>query len=70
MNCQVEELRKKMFEEGSCIPTFGVRADEICNKVLEKFASRVPNAGDDSSAAALYDTKLEESESAVNDSIS
>jgi hypothetical protein len=60
-----------VVEEGSCIPTIGVRADEVCNKVLEEFASRVPNAGDDSAAAALYDPKLEESISTVkNDGIS
>jgi len=63
---QVEELRKKVVEEASCIPSFGARADEICNKVLEEFASRAPNAGEDAAAAALYDRKLEELESAID----
>jgi len=62
----VDDLRKKVVEEGTCVPAFGVRADEICNKGLEEFASKAPNAGDDSAAAAIYDRKLEELESAVD----
>jgi hypothetical protein len=63
---QVEDLRRKVLKESECIPAFGVLSDEICNKALEEFASNAPGAGEDSSAAIVYDRKLEELESAVD----
>mmetsp|Transcript_49226 Transcript_49226/g.73221 ORF Transcript_49226/g.73221 Transcript_49226/m.73221 type:complete len:308 (+) Transcript_49226:87-1010(+) len=65
-NRQVSELRAKMAESGTCIPAFGVVADEICNKALEEFASSAPDAGDSSEDAATYENKLEELERAVD----
>jgi len=63
---QIEDLKKKVIEQAECIPSFGLRSDEICNKALEEYASKAPDAGDDSSAALVYDSKLEELESAID----
>lgn len=63
---EVDAMRRSVLEGGQCIPSFGVRADELCNRALEEFASKAPDAGDDSSSAAVYDRKLEELESAVD----
>ena len=59
-------MRRTVLEEGKCIPEFGECADKLCNESLEEFALNAPEAGDDSSAAAEYDRKLEELESALD----
>lgn len=59
-------MRRTIIEEGTCIPTFGVRSDTLCNQALEEFASNAPNAADDTVSASVYDRKLEELETAID----
>mmetsp|Transcript_9235 Transcript_9235/g.11066 ORF Transcript_9235/g.11066 Transcript_9235/m.11066 type:complete len:302 (-) Transcript_9235:117-1022(-) len=62
----MEELKRAIIDEGSVVAGFGAKADTICNQALEEFAQNAPDAGDDSSAAAAYDRKLEELEAAID----
>jgi hypothetical protein len=62
----IEDLRRKIIEEGAVVEKFGQQAETICNKALEDFASSAPEAGDDSSKASAYDRKLQELEAAVD----
>jgi len=62
----MEELKRAIIDEGSVVAGFGSKADTICNQALEEFAQNAPDAGDDSSAAAAYDRKLEELEAAID----
>ena len=59
-------MRRTIIEEGTCIPTFGVRSDTLCNQALEEFASNAPSPADDALSASIYDRKLEELESAID----
>eukprot|EP00594_Rhizosolenia_setigera_P013086 CAMPEP_0178957786 /NCGR_PEP_ID=MMETSP0789-20121207/11146_1 /TAXON_ID=3005 /ORGANISM="Rhizosolenia setigera, Strain CCMP 1694" /LENGTH=304 /DNA_ID=CAMNT_0020640151 /DNA_START=56 /DNA_END=970 /DNA_ORIENTATION=- len=63
---EIETMGQSIIDESTCIPTFGVRSDKLCNQALEEFASTAPDAGDDAIAAATYDRKLEELESALD----
>ena len=45
---------------------FGSKADVICNKALEDFAKKAPDAGGAAGAASEYDRKLEELEAALD----
>ena len=62
----IEELRREIVEGGKVVADFGARADIICNKALEDFATGAPDAGDDDSKASTYDRKMQELESAVD----
>ena len=71
----IEDLRRQVVDEGKVIPEFGQVAETICNKALEDFASSAPDAGNDeeyydasatSEAAASYDKKLSELETALD----
>uniref|UniRef100_A0A7R9WU24 Uncharacterized protein n=1 Tax=Craspedostauros australis TaxID=1486917 RepID=A0A7R9WU24_9STRA len=62
----IESLRSKIVNEGTIIDGFGGQADTICNKALEDFAKSAPDAGDDPTAAAEYDKKLEQLEAALD----
>jgi len=71
----IEELRRKVVDEGKVVPDFGQLAETICNKALEDFASKAPDAGNEeeyydasatSEAAATYDRKLSEMETSLD----
>lgn len=64
-NQGIEEMRRSVVEEKTCLTAFGLKADEICNSALEEFASNAPVAGE-SDAAGIYDRKLEELEAAID----
>ena len=54
---------KTTIEEGSCIPQFGQKADQICNSALERFSQEAPLPDDaDKKNEALYDKKVEDLE--------
>jgi len=64
---EIEDMRRTIVEEGACIPTFGVRSDNLCNQALEEFASNAPDtSGDDTGFASIYDRKVEELESSID----
>ena len=63
---QIEEVRRLIVDEKSCVTAFGLKADELCNSALEDFASSAPVAGGDASAAGIYDHKLEELEAVID----
>jgi len=66
----LEELRRQVVEEGKVVDDFGLVAETICNQALEDFATQAPaSSPDDSSnsdAAATYDRKLSELETALD----
>jgi hypothetical protein len=62
---QIEDLRRQIVNEASIVSGFGSKADTICNKALEDFAKKAPDAGD-ASASSEYDRKLEELEAALD----
>lgn len=66
VSSQIDDMRRSIIEEGSCIPTFGVRSDTLCNQAIEEFASNAPSPADDALSASIYDQKLEELESAID----
>jgi len=61
----IEELRSQIVNEAKIVPGYGNRADTICNKALEEFAKRAPDASD-AAEAAEYDRKLEQLEAALD----
>ncbi|GFH60322.1 hypothetical protein CTEN210_16798 [Chaetoceros tenuissimus] len=63
---KIEELRKKIVDEGEVVNSFGEIADAICNQALEEFIKNAADAGSDASAAATYDKKLQELEAAID----
>lgn len=62
----IEELRTKIVDEGTTVDSFGEIADTLCNQALEEFIKNAPDAGDDASAASVYDKKLQEIEAALD----
>ena len=66
MCVQIEELRQTIVDEASEVADFGAKAESICNQAVEEFALSAPDAGEDTSAASVYDQKLEELESALD----
>ena len=54
---EIAEL-KKMIDDGTCVPQFGQKADQICNSALEKFSQEAPLPDDDKENEALYDKKV------------
>lgn len=66
-NGQIEELRRTIVDEGSCVPAFGVRSDALCNQALEDFSSSAPDAtGEYEDMSSVYDRKLEELEASLD----
>ena len=63
---QIEEARRKIFDEGSTVDDFGSKADEICTAAIEEFAKSAPSDEDGSSAKSAYTRKLEELESSLD----
>jgi hypothetical protein len=59
-------LRRQIVNEASVVTNFGISADTICNKALEDFAKKAPDAGDDAAGASEYDRKLEQLEAALD----
>jgi len=57
---EVNALRK-IVDQGSCVPTLGQKADQICNSAIEKFSQEAP-LGDDKACEAIYDKKIEDLE--------
>lgn len=53
------------MNEASVVAGFGSQADTICNKALEEFAKKAPDASD-SAGASEYDRKLEQLEAALD----
>lgn len=63
---KIDEMRRTIVDEGSVVDGFGVKADSICNSALEEFALNAPDAGNDTSAAGIYEKKLQELECALD----
>jgi len=63
---KIEDLRTVIVDEGTTVEAFGETADTICNQALEEFIQKAPDAGDDASAAATYDKKLQDLEAALD----
>jgi len=61
----IEELRRNIVNEGTIVSGFGADADTICNKALEDFAKKAPDASD-AAGASEYDRKLEQLEAALD----
>ena len=59
-------MRRQIVTEASVVSDFGAKADTICNKALEEFASKAPDAGDSSAASAEYDKALESLEASLD----
>lgn len=59
-------MRRTIVDNGSVVDGFGVKADTICNSALEEFARNAPDAGNDISAAEVYEKKLQELECALD----
>lgn len=53
---------KKPVDEGNCIPQFGLKSDEICNKAIEEFSLEATIPDDNSDNEALFDKKIEDLE--------
>jgi hypothetical protein len=66
LHLKIEELRRQIVNEASVVANFGNAADTICNKALEDFAKKAPDAGDDAAGASEYDRKLEQLEAALD----
>ena len=49
---------KATIDEGSCVPQFGQKAEQICNTALERFSQEAPLPDDDKKNEALYDKKV------------
>lgn len=49
---------KKPVDEGNCIPQFGLKSDEICNKAIEEFSLEATIPDDNSDNEALFDQKV------------
>eukprot|EP01031_Cornospumella_fuschlensis_P039992 gene39991-48719_t len=58
----IQNLKKVVEEDGSLVPQFGTKADEICNMALEEFSVEAPVPDDDKELEVLYDKKIEELE--------
>lgn len=66
-NKQIENLRKTIVEESSCISAFGVASDKLCNEAISEFASTAPSpTSDDPLSTSTYDRKLYELETAID----
>mmetsp|Transcript_18870 Transcript_18870/g.33921 ORF Transcript_18870/g.33921 Transcript_18870/m.33921 type:complete len:308 (+) Transcript_18870:74-997(+) len=63
---KIEEARRKIVDEGSAIPDFGSKADEICNAAIEEYAKSAPLESEGSSASSAYARKLAELESSLD----
>eukprot|EP00970_Alexandrium_tamarense_P008217 scaffold1562_cov264-Alexandrium_tamarense.AAC.5 len=63
---KIEEARRKIVDEGTAIPDFGAKADEICSQAIEEFARSAPSPSDDNTASSAYARKLEELESSLD----
>jgi hypothetical protein len=59
-------LRRQIINEQAIVADFGSKADSICDKALEDFAKKAPDAGGAAGAASEYDRKLEELEAALD----
>lgn len=57
---------KKSVDEGSCIPRFGEKADEICNTAIEEFSAEAPLPDEEGENESIYDQKIEELERLVD----
>jgi len=64
-NKSIEDMRRSVVDEKTCLTAFGLKSDEVCNSALEDFSSNAPVAGE-SDAAGIYDRKLEELEAAID----
>lgn len=58
-------MRRKIVSEATVVSGFGAEADTICNKALEDFAKKAPDASD-AAGASEYDRKLEQLEAALD----
>lgn len=66
-NKQIEDLRKKIIDEKSCISAFGIASDKLCNEAISEFASTAPSpTSDDPLSTSTYDRKLYELETAID----
>lgn len=54
------------IESGTCISAFGEKSDALLNEALAAFSTRAPSPGDDESLAAIFDSKIEELEKAID----
>eukprot|EP00560_Eucampia_antarctica_P002492 CAMPEP_0197835830 /NCGR_PEP_ID=MMETSP1437-20131217/27079_1 /TAXON_ID=49252 ORGANISM="Eucampia antarctica, Strain CCMP1452" /NCGR_SAMPLE_ID=MMETSP1437 /ASSEMBLY_ACC=CAM_ASM_001096 /LENGTH=303 /DNA_ID=CAMNT_0043441539 /DNA_START=48 /DNA_END=959 /DNA_ORIENTATION=- len=62
----IDEMRQSIVEEGEVISDFGAKAESICNQAVEGFALSAPDAGEDTSAASVYDQMLETLEATLD----
>jgi len=49
---------KATIDEGSCVPQFGQKAEQICISALERFSQEASLPDDDKRNEALYDKKV------------
>ena len=64
-NGAIEDLRRRIVDEGRTVSDFGAVSDQICNQALEEFAVAAP-AARDARAAAQYDRALQQLEESVD----
>jgi hypothetical protein len=61
------QFRKKIIDDGICIPAYGQKADEICNEAIEEFSAEaaLPDNYDfikSKDNEALFDKKVRAAE--------
>jgi len=59
---EIDAWRREIVLEGKTIDDFGSKADQLCNQVLEEFASAAPDGDDD----GAFDRKVQELEASVD----
>jgi len=62
-NKKIEEIRRKVVDEGTIVPSYGQVCDEICSKALEEFALKAAGESDQSQ---IYDENLQQLEAALD----
>lgn len=57
---------KKTIESGSVIPSFGQKADEVCNAAIERFAQEAALPEDSKPFENFYDKKVDDLEKVLD----
>ena len=57
---------KKTIESGSVIPSFGQKADEVCNAAIERFAQEAALPEDSKAFENVYDKKVDDLEKVLD----
>lgn len=63
---KIEEARRKIVDEGTIIPNFGSKADEICSAAIEEYAKSAPSESEGSASSSAYARKLQELEASLD----